>query len=338
MTALPEALRQRVEALSAFPGSLLVSLPEGAVALGLRRPTGSLMRLAVFWLDPAAADRAALGRRLAEAFRDQARAAGALVLRASPAEADALEPEAFSLLGLPAFGEAPYVERWLDNAPPVLERLLPLYAQTTRFTCGPASLMMAMQALDGRAPDRREEIALWREATTLITQTGPGGCDPHGLALAARARGFAPRILSSTDRAMLTERVETDDRRELITFVQEDLQARTAAAGIPFELRRFEVAEIAALLDRGGLALLLVSQFPTHGRHTPHWIVAHHHQDGVFLVNDPWPDPPRGETAADAEHLPIRAQALESMCWFGDPAYRAAVLLERPLVRQTAAA
>jgi ribosomal protein S18 acetylase RimI-like enzyme len=72
---------------------------------------------------------------------------------------------------------------------------VPHYRQTLEFTCGPAALMMAMKALNRRLRlDRRLELSLWRESTTIFMTSGHGGCSPHGLALAAWRRGFAVEL------------------------------------------------------------------------------------------------------------------------------------------------
>lgn len=87
-------------------------------------------------------------------------------------------------------------------------RPVPYYAQTTDFTCGPACLLMAMAALQPqRLPTRREELRLWREATTVFMTSGHGGCSPHGLALAAWRRGFRVRLLLNTDGPLFLEGV-----------------------------------------------------------------------------------------------------------------------------------
>ena len=71
---------------------------------------------------------------------------------------------------------------------------IPWYQQTTEFTCGPASLMMAMASLDKSVkPHQALELDLWREATTIFMTSGHGGCHPVGLALAAQRRGFKAR-------------------------------------------------------------------------------------------------------------------------------------------------
>ena len=68
---------------------------------------------------------------------------------------------------------------------------LPNYNQSLDFTCGPASLMMAIRALDKTQPlDRAHELQLWREANTVFMGKGHPGSSPYGLALAAWRRGF----------------------------------------------------------------------------------------------------------------------------------------------------
>jgi ribosomal-protein-alanine acetyltransferase len=68
---------------------------------------------------------------------------------------------------------------------------VPYYPQTTDFTCGPACLLMAMGACSRRAVlERREELQIWREATTVFMTSGHGGCSPQGLALAPGDEDF----------------------------------------------------------------------------------------------------------------------------------------------------
>ncbi|MCT7656069.1 peptidase C39 family protein [Oceanimonas sp. NS1] len=91
---------------------------------------------------------------------------------------------------------------------------MPYYRQTTEFTCGPASLMMALSALDAThhtQPD--EELQLWREATTIFMTQGHGGCGPHGLALAAHRRGFAVELVLNQDGPLFINSVRSPDKK-----------------------------------------------------------------------------------------------------------------------------
>ncbi len=89
-------------------------------------------------------------------------------------------------------------EKTLRGDIPVATRV-PFYQQTCEFTCGPCCLMMAMANFDsGFVPDPVMEIRLWRESTTVFMMSGPGGCEPFGLAVAGhekRALGGSLRVL-----------------------------------------------------------------------------------------------------------------------------------------------
>ncbi|MDX1731389.1 MAG: peptidase C39 family protein, partial [Aurantimonas coralicida] len=72
---------------------------------------------------------------------------------------------------------------------------VPYYEQTTDFTCGACCLMMAMgRDIPGFVLEPVTEIRLWREATTIFMMSGPGGCEPYGLAVAAHEAGLAAEI------------------------------------------------------------------------------------------------------------------------------------------------
>ena len=91
---------------------------------------------------------------------------------------------------------------------------VPHYRQTLDFTCGAACLMMAMKALDKRLKlDRRLELRLWREATTIFMTSGHGGCGPHGLALAAWRRGFAVDLFVNDERPPFLDTVRDREKK-----------------------------------------------------------------------------------------------------------------------------
>ena len=81
---------------------------------------------------------------------------------------------------------------------------LPFYRQHWDFTCGPASLMMAMKYLDdGVRLDRDLEIDVWREANLVAAR----GTSRYGLAYAAAVRGFSARATSTTSGIDFPERL-----------------------------------------------------------------------------------------------------------------------------------
>jgi len=86
--------------------------------------------------------------------------------------------------------------------------------QTTPFTCGPASLMMAMHGLNrSYQPSQEEELSLWREATTIFMTSGPGGCHPIGLALAAKRRQFTVEVWVNQTGPLFIDSVRSDEKK-----------------------------------------------------------------------------------------------------------------------------
>jgi hypothetical protein len=72
---------------------------------------------------------------------------------------------------------------------------LPFYRQHYDFTCGPASLMMAMKYLDNDLHLGKDlEIDLWREGNLVAVL----GTSRFGLAFSAAVRGFSASVTSNT--------------------------------------------------------------------------------------------------------------------------------------------
>ena len=72
---------------------------------------------------------------------------------------------------------------------------IPFYRQHYDFTCGPASLMMAMKYLDNDLRLGKDlEIDLWREGSLMTVY----GTSRYGLAYSAMVRGFSASVTSNT--------------------------------------------------------------------------------------------------------------------------------------------
>lgn len=90
------------------------------------------------------------------------------------------------------------------------------YQQTTEFTCGPASLMMAMNSLDNLlVMEQRLELDLWRESTTIFMTSGHGGCHPVGLANAAKLRGFEAKVFLNQQTPLFIDGVRSLHKKTL---------------------------------------------------------------------------------------------------------------------------
>ncbi|GLW99574.1 peptidase C39 family protein [Microtetraspora sp. NBRC 16547] len=209
--------------------------------------------------------------------------------------------------------------RWRGAAP---DRALPYMRQTTDFTCGPVALQLALCGLGlQEAPDRAEEMRMWREATTVA------GCDPLGLALAAADRGAVPEVLLSTERPTLLELCRTDEERDLRQFIQSGFRSELAGRGIAVETTAFDLDQLRAALADGAIVLVLIEQLGMHAEPSPHWITVHSVDGDIFYANDPWTDADLGETYLDALDLPLPAATLDRLAWYGAPSYRSMVVL-----------
>jgi hypothetical protein len=302
----------RVLALAARDGNGRLA---GVVA-GRQRRSAALVRLTAWQAQ------AGCAAALAAAFEQATRAAGAVALRAG----DDM-PEAIAAFALKPTGRG-YAQRWLgaalDGDPGI-----GAFVQTTGFTCGPAALAMALQP----EVTRGDEIALWREATTVIGLTGPGGCDPYGLALAAARRAGSVTLYIDTEEPVLLDRADTAEKRDLMRFVQAGFKA-AAQAAITVVPRALAPPEMQAAVAGGARVLLLVDQCHTHDHAAPHWLLLHAVAPSpggdLFLVNDPWCEADDGEIPADCDSLPLRAASLQAMARYGEPPYRAAIVLQQP--------
>ncbi|QND57612.1 peptidase C39 family protein [Mesorhizobium huakuii] len=323
--AVPAVIGDRLAVLREIAGITGVAqYSEGrleAIVIGQRRPVAAMMRIALFWSAPGfiSAD----GPRLLEALETEALAQDILCLRA--------DEDTVLRIGGQWERHDGFLQRWIGNEPTSRqEHVPPSWPQTVGFTCGPSALAMAMAGIDpALRPDRALEVELWREATTIIGPSGPGGCDPYGLALAAHRRGLRVKMFMSSAEPIFLDRAASEERRGLMRFVQAGFKHEAEAASLPIEPRAFAIEEIGHALDRGFLALVLIDQAVMMGHICPHWVLVHGYGDGVYFLNDPWIEPDRLELPMDVIDLPVRAAELDRMAWYGNPAYRAAVLVGR---------
>lgn len=207
---------------------------------------------------------------------------------------------------------------------------VPYYQQTLDFTCGPAALMMAMKALDPTIElDRKMELRLWREATTIFMTSGHGGCGPYGLALSAYRRGFDLEIHVNEDHVFLVDSVRSPEKKEVMRLVQEDWIEELSQ--LPVALRRgsLGVDELRQKLESGGIALVLISSYRIYGERFPHWVVVTGFDDHYIYVHDPLVDAEEGETVTDSINMPIPHREFQRMARYGKAGQKAVLILYR---------
>jgi len=205
---------------------------------------------------------------------------------------------------------------------------VPFYEQSLEFTCGPAALMMAFKTLDPAIEmNRRLELQLWREATTIFMTSGHGGCGPYGLALAAARRGFRVDLYVTDEGIHMIDSVRSTQKKEVMQLVQEEMQEELESLGVPMHRTPVSAVEIEECLSGGGIPLVLISSWQIYNAKAPHWVVVTGFDDNFIYVNDPFVDHDEGETAVDSIHMPIQKEKFESMARYGRVGLQAMVVL-----------
>ncbi|MDN2660634.1 GNAT family N-acetyltransferase/peptidase C39 family protein [Neptunomonas sp. CHC150] len=207
-------------------------------------------------------------------------------------------------------------------------RNTPWYQQTTEFTCGPASLLMAMATLQPeRALTQLEELDIWREATTIFMTSGHGGCHPVGLALAAHYRGFVSAVYINTRTPLFIEGVRSDHKKHIMGVVDQHFKDQAHNAGLQVNYEDITQEQIQQALVRHATIIILISTYRMDGRKAPHWVVVTAMDDDCLYVHDPDPDD-LSQDPLDCQHIPIARENFNHMACFGRERLRTAIIIE----------
>ena len=223
-----------------------------------------------------------------------------------------------------------YEKTLAPDLKPELQRV-PFYEQTLDFTCGPSSLMMAMQALKpDLVLDRTLELRVWREATTVFMTSGHGGCGPFGLALAARRRGFAVELFINDPGVPLVDSVRSPEKKEVMRLVHEDMQDEVRRLGIPVHYKTLGLERLSECFDSGAVPMVLISSYRIYQEKFPHWVVVTGFDTHFVYVHDPFVDYENGETTLDSINMPIQREEFSRMSRYGRVGLQAVLLIALP--------
>jgi len=251
----------------------------------------------------------------------------------------------------------------------------PYYQQSTAFTCGPSALMMAMsklmlnqhqtdsvlrdsvsmaddnvsesqslQAQGARMLNQSEELAIWRQATTIFMTSGHGGTHPLGLALAAIDRGFKVDVYINQALPLFLAGVRHPQKKQVLQKVEEDFLSQALAADANIFYQDFSRADIASALAAGSTVICLISSYQFDGYKGPHWVTVTHIDDEFLYIHDPEPydeDSAEilnagGERAnndsaltpfADRQHVPVSLDTFERYTRYGAAKLRTALFI-----------
>jgi ribosomal protein S18 acetylase RimI-like enzyme len=219
-------------------------------------------------------------------------------------------------------------EKWL--APHLARDLVrvPYYQQSLEFTCGPAALLMAMNALNEQIqPDRTIELRIWREATTIYMTSGHGGCGPYGLALSAWRRGFEVAVYINSEAILFVDSVRNQQKKEVMRLVQADFLAEIATTSIALHYETLTVAQLRSQFDAGGIPLVLISSYQIYREKFPHWVVVTGFDERYVYIHDPFVDEEASETLADCINMPILQKDFEQMARYGKTGLKTVLIL-----------
>ncbi len=224
--------------------------------------------------------------------------------------------------------EALCFEKRVIYPQPVTRIPVPYYQQTTDFTCGPASLLMAMSALKpGKVPGQAEELQLWRESTTIFMTSGLGGCGPHGLALAAFRRGFNVEMYLSERDVLFIDSVRNPEKRKIISLVQQDFTRQLADTDIDINYQRVTLEELTDHLDQGRIPVILISTYRINRNKAPHWVVITAHDPHFVYIHDPDVDEEHHASMTDNIYIPVPKAEFPFLARFGRSQLQTALIL-----------
>lgn len=280
-----------------------------------------------------------LGRALIEAAEAQTAQRGRVFMRLEVKRSNLGAINLYKSLGYRQFGI--YFDYYEDHqdalrfqkqivhyAGGVQAKGVPYYAQTTSFTCGPACLLMAMSALDERVErNQRQEMAIWREATTIYMTSGHGGCSPHGLALAAWRRGFAAKVYTNRDGPLFLDGVRSGEKKAILELVHDAFMDELAATEVELHTHNVTLTQLEQDVEQGGWPIVLISTYRLDRCKAPHWVVISAIDEHFVYVHNPDIEEKDGEVALDKQYLPIARDAFDKMFQFGQQKLRTAVVV-----------
>lgn len=206
---------------------------------------------------------------------------------------------------------------------------VPYYQQTLDFTCGPAALMMAMKSLRPSLElDRKLELRLWRESTTIYMTSGHGGCGPHGLALAAYRAGFDVELFVNEDGILFIDSVRNKDKKEVMRLVQEDFISNLAQLPVDIHQGILNVDGLQEKFNQGGIPIVLISSYRIYHEKFPHWVVVTGFDEKYIYVHDSYIDSKGDKTELDTVNMPILKADFEHMARYGKASQRAVLIIK----------
>jgi hypothetical protein len=227
-------------------------------------------------------------------------------------------------------GDALRFEKRLAPDAKALSAPPPYFHQSVEFTCGPACIMMALGWADPSfKPAPGFEFQLWRESTTIFMTSGPGGCEPYGLAVALKRHGLDPEIHVSRPGPYFLDTVKTGDKRRVMELTQAQYRSEAGALGIPTHLTPISESVLMQAFDNGSVAIVLVSGYHMVPRGAPHWVFAFGREGRHVLLHDPAAIRDEHEAAVAPETYAVPWTAFERLTRLGREQFSATIVIRK---------
>ncbi len=281
-----------------------------------------------------------VARKLITMGENEARSRGAFNLRLEVANSNVAAVALYQSLGFREFGLLQNYYEDHSDALRMQKRIrkhefaavhtaIPWYQQRTSFSCGPASLMMAMAGLDQEYKiSLDDELEIWREATTIFMTSGHGGCHPLGLALAATNRGFVAKVWINQQIPLFVDGVRSEEKKQIIEVVHHTFVRQCHEAGIRVKYENIDQATLIDASKNGSVPVVLISTYRMDRKKAAHWVVISGFDDRCLYVHDPDPDE-KHQDLLDCQYMPIALDDFDSMSLFGTSRLRTAVIISK---------
>ncbi len=165
---------------------------------------------------------------------------------------------------------------------------VPVYRQNYDFTCGPASLIMAMKYFEpGIQLSEELEIDIWREANMVELY----GTSRYGLAYSAAARGFKVKVLSNRKSYGYVDRlqpaIECINRR-MLKLLFEERRRRCLVMGVDEEIVTITPEILRKAILSKMVPIMLTSTDWFSREDIPHWVAVTGIKDNnTVYINNP---------------------------------------------------
>jgi hypothetical protein len=170
---------------------------------------------------------------------------------------------------------------------------VPFYRQHYDFTCGPASLMMALKYFDNNLRLTKDlEIDIWREGNMVEVY----GTSRYGIAYSAVVRGFYARVTSNNDQIDFVDRLIPPIENlnmQVLKFHFDERRNRCRKLGVKERLCTITEELICDSLLSGYVPLMVTNALFCESDNLPHWVVVTGIDERFVYFNNPLDTSPR---------------------------------------------